>query len=203
MRNNFVEPETETSGKAKYDLCIMNARVMDPESGLDDICNIAVSEGKIAAVTKTPVDGRLVIDATGCIASPGFLMQANLLEQGCTCTVAGDSRAAKDAPYLLELARRTGGAAWMQTLARLTLEPAERNGLAGKGRLQAGYDADIVVFDPDIIAIGKKPQGVRHVIIGGEVKLGFPALPKPREFCPTDTPRVRRPRSRLLRSVAG
>ena len=56
-----------------YDVVILNARVIDPESRLDAVRNIGVSAGTIKAITSARLNGRNVIDAKGLVASPGFI----------------------------------------------------------------------------------------------------------------------------------
>ncbi len=56
-----------------YDVVILNARVIDPESRLDAVRNIGVSSGTIKAVTTARLNGRSVIDAKGLVVSPGFI----------------------------------------------------------------------------------------------------------------------------------
>ncbi|MGX9349738.1 amidohydrolase family protein [Shimia sp. W99] len=55
------------------DIVIRNGRVIDPETGLDAIRNIAVDNGKIVAISEFPLAGDTVIDATGHVVSPGFI----------------------------------------------------------------------------------------------------------------------------------
>jgi hypothetical protein len=57
----------------QYDIVITNGRVMDPETGLDAIRNVAVQDGKIAALSTSQMQGRMVIDATGLVVAPGFI----------------------------------------------------------------------------------------------------------------------------------
>src|SRR4051812_841125 len=59
--------------EADYDIVILNGRVMDPESNLDDIRNIGVRKGTIRAIGKTHLRGRTVIDAKGLVVAPGFI----------------------------------------------------------------------------------------------------------------------------------
>ena len=47
--------------------------MIDPESGLDALRNLGISEGKILAVTEAPVQGREAIEATGLVVAPGFI----------------------------------------------------------------------------------------------------------------------------------
>ena len=56
-----------------YDLVIRNGRVMDPASGLDARRTVAVQAGKIAAISDSPLNGKVVIDAAGLVVAPGFI----------------------------------------------------------------------------------------------------------------------------------
>ena len=56
-----------------YDLVISNGRVIDPESKLDAIRNVAVRNGRIAAISTKPLQGKSVIDAKGLVVAPGFI----------------------------------------------------------------------------------------------------------------------------------
>ncbi len=58
---------------ADYELVILNGRVLDPESGLDEIRNVGVRDGKIAAVTTKAIAGKETIDASGHVVAPGFI----------------------------------------------------------------------------------------------------------------------------------
>lgn len=64
-----------TSGLAqeKYDLVLKNGRVMDPESGFDGIRQVGILDGKIAAISETPLSGKGTIDADGLVVAPGFI----------------------------------------------------------------------------------------------------------------------------------
>ena len=61
-----------------------------------------------------------------------------------------------------------------EAIHRMTLRPARKIGLEGRGRLTEGACADIVVFDPDTIADRASwtdphnyPAGIDHVIVNG------------------------------------
>jgi dihydroorotase len=60
-------------GQAPYDLVILGGRVMDPETGRDEIANVGIREGQIQAITVDPIQGRRTIDASDKIVSPGFV----------------------------------------------------------------------------------------------------------------------------------
>lgn len=55
------------------DIVILNGRVIDPETKLDAVRNVAIEGDKIVAISEFPLDGKLVIDATGHIVAPGFI----------------------------------------------------------------------------------------------------------------------------------
>ena len=40
-----------------YDVVILNGRVMDPETGFDQIANVGISNGWITAITDEDIDG--------------------------------------------------------------------------------------------------------------------------------------------------
>jgi N-acyl-D-aspartate/D-glutamate deacylase len=56
-----------------FDLVIAGGRVIDPESGLDQIRNIGISGGRIAAIAAESMSGRSTIDAAGLVVTPGFI----------------------------------------------------------------------------------------------------------------------------------
>jgi dihydroorotase len=66
-------------------ILIKNGRVIDPATGLDEICDVAVAAGRILAI-KTIAAGfaaNRVIDATGCVVAPGLVdLAARLREPG-------------------------------------------------------------------------------------------------------------------------
>jgi len=63
----------QSAGSQDYDTVILNGRVMDPESGLDAIRNVAIQSGKIVAISSEPMRGKSTIDATGLVVAPGFI----------------------------------------------------------------------------------------------------------------------------------
>ena len=54
-----------------YDIVIENGRVMDPESGMDRVANVGVSDGTIQAISDGPLEGDESIDASGLVVAPG------------------------------------------------------------------------------------------------------------------------------------
>jgi N-acyl-D-aspartate/D-glutamate deacylase len=68
-----------------YDLVISGGRVMDPESGLDAVRNVGITQGRIARISTGPLSGMRVLDAKGLVVSPGFIdlhQHAQDLESG-------------------------------------------------------------------------------------------------------------------------
>jgi N-acyl-D-aspartate/D-glutamate deacylase len=52
---------------------IVGGRVVDPASGLDGVCDLALQDGRIAAVGTGLGSADRVIDATGLVVAPGFI----------------------------------------------------------------------------------------------------------------------------------
>jgi len=82
------------------------------------------------------------------------------------------------ARFIGHWARDMGVMNLMQALYKATAAPALWFGFDNKGRLQAGSDADIVVFDPDTIIDKAQctpghfldaPEGTDYVIVNGSI----------------------------------
>ncbi len=58
---------------ANFDLVIAGARVMDPESGLDAVRHVGVSNHQIQAISESPLAGAQTIDGKGLVLAPGFI----------------------------------------------------------------------------------------------------------------------------------
>ncbi|KAA1193951.1 amidohydrolase family protein [Pseudohalioglobus sediminis] len=56
-----------------YDLVILGGRVIDPETGTDQVLNVGVMGHSIARVTSDRIEGKTTIDARGKIVSPGWI----------------------------------------------------------------------------------------------------------------------------------
>ncbi|MDR1047773.1 MAG: amidohydrolase family protein, partial [Treponema sp.] len=58
---------------AFYDMVIAGARVIDPETGTDEILNTGINGGSIAALSRNSLEGKREIDGGGLILAPGFI----------------------------------------------------------------------------------------------------------------------------------
>jgi N-acyl-D-aspartate/D-glutamate deacylase len=56
-----------------YDIVIAGGRVIDPETGLDAIRNIAIVNGKIGRISAEQIPGARTISAKGLVVAPGFI----------------------------------------------------------------------------------------------------------------------------------
>ena len=63
-------PETAI---VRYDLVVQGGRVMDPDSGLDAVCNLGIRKGRIEEISTDPLVGERTVDATGLVVAPGFV----------------------------------------------------------------------------------------------------------------------------------
>jgi N-acyl-D-aspartate/D-glutamate deacylase len=61
-------------------------------------------------------------------------------------------------------------------IQRMTENPAQRYGISKRGRLERGYFADVVIFDPDTIIDTatyddprQYPVGIPYVLVNGQV----------------------------------
>ncbi len=59
--------------QALYDVVILGGRVIDPETGRDEIANVGIVGEQIQAITVDNIRGRQTIDAGGQIVAPGFI----------------------------------------------------------------------------------------------------------------------------------
>ena len=61
------------SDRGPFDLVVTGGRVVDPASGLDAVRHLGVRDGRIAAISETPLEGAATIEATGLVVVPGFI----------------------------------------------------------------------------------------------------------------------------------
>ncbi len=56
-----------------YDVVITGGRVMDPETGYDQVANVGIRGDSIARISSDPLRGEIEIDARGLVVAPGFI----------------------------------------------------------------------------------------------------------------------------------
>ena len=66
----MTEPFSLAQG---YDLVIANGRVMDPETGFDQVANVGITDGTIVKISAETMSGKKIIDAKGHVVAPGFI----------------------------------------------------------------------------------------------------------------------------------
>jgi len=66
----LAEQATE---KSTYELVLKGGRVIDPESGLDAVRNLAISAGRIIAISDQPLEGERMLDVSSLVVAPGFI----------------------------------------------------------------------------------------------------------------------------------
>lgn len=88
----------------------------------------------------------------------------------------GHPRAAGAFPHFIKEFINTGKVSLADGIAKMTSAAAEKLSLSGKGGLEKGSDADIVIFDPKTVKDNAtfadpvaEPEGIDYVIIGGKI----------------------------------
>jgi len=69
----FMALLAATQAPARYDLVIRGGRVMDPETGRDQVADVGIAGGRIARIGIGPLDGARTLDARGLVVAPGFI----------------------------------------------------------------------------------------------------------------------------------
>ena len=64
---------TFVSTQQHYDIVVKGGRVLDPETGLEAVRNVAIDAGKIVRISSETVQGERVINARGLVVAPGFI----------------------------------------------------------------------------------------------------------------------------------
>jgi hypothetical protein len=56
-----------------FDVAIINGRVIDPESNLDEVINIGIRDGSVELMTAKEITGKTIVDAHDLVVAPGFI----------------------------------------------------------------------------------------------------------------------------------
>lgn len=62
-----------TDSAGPYDLVLANGRVIDPDSGRDEVLNVGIRDGSVAALTAEPIEGTETLDVSNLVVAPGFI----------------------------------------------------------------------------------------------------------------------------------
>ncbi len=65
-------PQARTAAPV-YDLVLKGGRVIDPATQLDAARNVGILNGRIAAISKSPLSGKNQVDVSGLVVAPGFI----------------------------------------------------------------------------------------------------------------------------------
>ena len=121
----------------------------------------------VAAVMNEEEITAAITNKNGMVASDGIVNGGS-----------GHPRAAGTFPRLLgKYVREEKALPLIEALRKITLEPATRLELKGKGRIEIGCDADITIFDPETILDTadftglSRPKGIDYVIINGNTAI--------------------------------
>lgn len=120
-----------------YDLVIRNGRVMDPSQRLDRVTDVAIRDGKIAALGRNLHGGSETIDAKGHIVVPGLidihlhardaaLPPSTILKSGVTTIVDAGSRGADNVDQLIDIAKGANRMRILLNIGRLGNNPNGR-----------------------------------------------------------------------------
>jgi dihydroorotase len=154
---------------ARYDLLIQGGRVVDPSQRIDRVVDVAISNGRVAAVQANlpRSQAQTVIDASGKLVTPGLvdihahidpvMLPAHCLSTGVTSLVDAGSRGADNIDELIGIAK----AATNRVRVLINLG---RTGLGGRGELLDFANADAG-------AARKGIEAHREVIIGIKARL--------------------------------
>ncbi|MDE2973354.1 MAG: amidohydrolase family protein [Gemmatimonadota bacterium] len=158
-----------------YDIVLAGGRVMDPETGLDAVRDVAVRAGEIAAISEGPLSGTVVLDVSGLVVAPGFIdlhahgqtNRANEFQarDGVTTALELESGVALPAVYL---ARRGRGAIlnYGATVSHMSVRPKAMPARAGAVRQALAFAGD----DPE--------RALRELESAGSAAKYDPVLPE-------------------------
>lgn len=66
-------PSVSLAQADNLDLVLLGGRVMDPETGFDQVANVGVKDGRISVITTEAITGERTLDVSGLVVAPGFI----------------------------------------------------------------------------------------------------------------------------------
>lgn len=147
-------------------LLIKGGRVLDPASGLDQICDVYIKENKIVQRGKNlKVKADRIVDAKGCFVMPGLIdLHVHFRDPGLTYK-----------EDIITGARAAAHGGFTTVLAMPNTKPVIDNGERVKYvHLKAADEAAIHVLQAGAITVGQKGEELAD--IAGMVKAGCPAI---------------------------
>ena len=66
-------PNEASADDREFDLVLTGGRLIDPESGRDEILNVGIMNGRIAAIGSDEMQGAMMLDVAGHVVAPGFI----------------------------------------------------------------------------------------------------------------------------------
>ncbi|MCP8937471.1 amidohydrolase family protein [Alsobacter sp. SYSU M60028] len=173
MTFSYAPDAPELEGARLVDLA--DARRRSPG---ETLCELLLEQRlRLGHVTAPPeseaVRERIARDCMELLARPDYMVCSDITPAG-GCT---HPRCYGTFPRLLGRYRRDYGTMPLEAMVhRMTDRPARRFGLTGRGRIETGYFADIVVFDAatvnDTGTYARPrafPVGIPYVIVNGEI----------------------------------
>jgi len=136
------------------DLVIKGGRVIDPSQGMDRPADVALSEGKVAKVAADieATEAARVIDATGCLVTPGLIdMHTHVYWGANSLSIEADEHLAASATTTW-LDAGTSGAANFAGFRRFIIEPS-------RARIMAYLNVSV----PGLIAYDGAHENVKHL----------------------------------------
>jgi len=114
-----------------FDLVVHGGTVIDPETGTNRVADVGIRDGRIAAVGPALArDGAELIDATGCIVTPGLIdLHAHVYAGVTPLSIDADPLASRSGTSTHVDAGSVGAATW-DGFRRFIVEPSQSRVLA-------------------------------------------------------------------------
>lgn len=166
-----------------YDLILKGGRVIDPAQGLDQVADLAFSDGRVAAIEASipAADGADVRDVAGRIVTPGFIDLHTHVYWGGTSLGVDAADFARQSGVTTVIDAGSAGPGNFRGFLKHVIEPSEPRILAYlhisfagiyafSKRIMVGESSDMRLMSPaDAVAIANSH---RDVIVGIKVRVG-------------------------------